>query len=141
MAKHQPRVAVRPWLNDAILRYVDMKLAVDGGVNRRDLMEHFNVSIVTASKYFSWYRTMRPDFIRYDPNMRKYVPIKPMQIDGTVSFADVCDMIIPVGAWLEQEHIRHIKAMGGNPDNYTSEFSEAADALRQCVRKVKHGKR
>ncbi len=138
--KVQEMRTMKPWLRDTVIRFVDMKLGSDGGVNRRDIMDHFGVSVVTASKYMKMYRETHPDTLRYDPSTKRYVMVLSTRVDGTVAFSDVCDMIIPVGAWLEQEHIRYIKALGRNPDDYTSEFSLAADALRNCLRKVRYGR-
>lgn len=135
------RMALRPWITDAIIRFVEMKLAADGGVNRRDIMDHFGVSPVTASKYLKAFKDARPDLIRYDPNTKQYVMVRSATLDGTVFFKEVADYIIPVGAWLEQEHIRMMKTLGRNPDEHSSEFSLAADALRSCIRKMRHGKR
>jgi predicted DNA-binding transcriptional regulator YafY len=56
------------------LEFIEFRLFWDGGVNRRDLIERFGVSVPQASNDLTAYRQRAPENVAYDLSGKRYVP-------------------------------------------------------------------
>ena len=50
-----------------------MECLTEGGVSRQHLMDHFGVSVPTASAIFKRFLDEYPDCMAYDPSAKRYV--------------------------------------------------------------------
>jgi hypothetical protein len=60
------------WSQDRRLRFIDFRLRWDGKVNRRDLIDYFEISLPQASADFFKYSEAAPNNLSYDVRLRTY---------------------------------------------------------------------
>ncbi|NOH36586.1 hypothetical protein [Vibrio chagasii] len=63
----------RPLLDDAVLKLIDAKLALNGHVTSVDIYRHLGLSRQKVSKVFQDYLAANPDSMHYVPAKRKYM--------------------------------------------------------------------
>lgn len=63
----------RALLDDAVLKLIDAKLALNGSVTSKDIYRHLGLCRQKASKVFQFYLEENPDSMVYIPSKRKYV--------------------------------------------------------------------
>src|SRR5262245_5596866 len=56
------------------LEFIEFRLFWEGGVNRGDIVERFDVSVPQASSDLSLYRQLAAGNMGYDPSRKRYVP-------------------------------------------------------------------
>ena len=61
------------WSQDRRLKFIDFRLRWDGKVNRRDLMDYFEISAPQASTDFSKYSDAAPNNLAYDTRQKTYL--------------------------------------------------------------------
>jgi len=61
------------WGVERRLEFIEFRLFWEGGVNRSDIIEMFDVSVPQASKDLTLYQERAPDNARYDKSARRYV--------------------------------------------------------------------
>jgi len=57
------------------LKYIDLCALVLGGVQRKMLMDRFDVSGVYATKDFAQYQSESGDRLKYDNSLKQYIPV------------------------------------------------------------------
>lgn len=60
------------WGQERRLQFIDFRLRWEGRLNRKDLIEHFGVSVPQASLDIAKYLEMAPDNLAYDPSSKSY---------------------------------------------------------------------
>ena len=63
----------RPLLDEAVLKYVDAKLALDGHIKTNDVGEAFGLGRQKVSKVFTEYRSTFPANMYHDVKAKCYV--------------------------------------------------------------------
>lgn len=63
----------RPLLDEAVLKYVDAKLALDGQIKTNDVAQAFGLGRQKISKLFTEYRSVFPSNMYHDVNAKCYV--------------------------------------------------------------------
>lgn len=63
----------RRWGQARRLAFIDLRLQYDARINRRDLIDFFDISTPQASADLSLYQVLAPDNLRYDASLRVYV--------------------------------------------------------------------
>jgi predicted DNA-binding transcriptional regulator YafY len=61
-----------PWSRRQRLEFIDFRLQWEGHLNRRDLMEHFGISIPQASNDIATYTELAPSNLKYDHRQKVY---------------------------------------------------------------------
>ncbi|MER8395419.1 WYL domain-containing protein [Mesorhizobium sp. M1340] len=61
------------WGVEQRLEFIEFRLLWEGGVNRSDIIEMFNVSVPQASKDLTLYQERAPDNLIYDKSAKRYV--------------------------------------------------------------------
>lgn len=61
-----------PWAVEARMKYITGRLSNFGAVNRRDIMEAFDVSVVQASKDIQFFMKLNPGRVVYDRTKKHY---------------------------------------------------------------------
>lgn len=61
------------WGVEQRLEFIEFRLLWEGGVNRSDIIEMFNVSVPQASKDLTLYQERAPDNLTYDKSAKRYV--------------------------------------------------------------------
>lgn len=60
------------WSQERRLRFIEFRLIWEGGINRAEIMEAFDLSVPQASKDLSRYRELAPGNLTYDPSEKRY---------------------------------------------------------------------
>lgn len=60
------------WGQERRLQFIDFRLRWEGRLNRKDLIEHFGVSVPQASLDIAKYLEMAPNNLAYDPSSKSY---------------------------------------------------------------------
>jgi predicted DNA-binding transcriptional regulator YafY len=69
----QIETARHAWSASQRLEFIEFRAFWEGGINRGDLMEKFDVSVQQASNDLTRYRTMAPSNLDYDASAKRYV--------------------------------------------------------------------
>lgn len=72
------------WGVERRLEFIEFRLFWEGGVNRADIIEKFDVSVPQASKDLSLYQERAPGNVEYDKSAKRYVTsddFRPMYLD------------------------------------------------------------
>jgi|SRR6185437_4234037 len=64
------------WATKMRMAFISDMLAKSGAINRRDIMEYFEVSASQAAADFRTFQHERPGEMRYDKSRKAYVAVK-----------------------------------------------------------------
>jgi len=64
----------RRWGQEQRLEFIEFCLFWEGGVNRSDIIDRYNVSVPQASNDLTQYRDLAPGNAEYDSTQKRYVP-------------------------------------------------------------------
>jgi len=63
-----------PWGVKRRLEFLELKIHWEGRLNRKDLIDHFNISVPQASSDLSKYQELAPNNLKYDKSGKFYFP-------------------------------------------------------------------
>ena len=61
------------WFLNQRMNYITQHLQKFGEINRKDIMEKFDVSVSVSSYDLKNYQNKNPDVMTYDKNKKKYI--------------------------------------------------------------------
>lgn len=127
------------WGAERRLEFIEFQAFWEGGLNRSDITNRFNVSVPQASNDISLYQRLAPDNLEYDSSAKRYVPtsnfrprfLRPNPERYLAQLRGIADGII------EQEDTWIAAPPSADAMSIPTRKVEA-DALRGLVRAVRH---